>query len=158
MMTIYDFTVETINGEKQSLKQYEGHTLLIVNTASKCGFTPQFKDLQELYEKYKSEGFVILGFPCSQFNNQEFNNINKTISYCQKNYDVQFPMIAKVDVKGDNASPLFKFLIKQKKGLLTENIKWNFTKFLVDSTGHVVARYAPQTSPLKIEGDIKNLL
>ncbi|WP_102693417.1 glutathione peroxidase [Rummeliibacillus pycnus] len=158
MSTIYDFTVETINGEQQSLKYYEGHPLLIVNTASKCGFTPQFKELQELYEKYKNEGFTILGFPCSQFNNQEFNTINKTISYCQKNYGVEFPMFAKIDVKGKNASPLFKFLISEKKGFLTENIKWNFTKFLVDSTGHVVARYAPQTSPLKIENDIKNLI
>ncbi|WP_397536704.1 glutathione peroxidase [Rummeliibacillus pycnus] len=158
MATIYDFTVQAINGEQQPLKQYEGQPLLIVNTASKCGFTPQFKELQELYEKYKNQGFTILGFPCSQFNNQEFVNIDETLSYCQMNYDVQFPMFAKVDVKGENASPLFKFLISEKKGLLTENIKWNFTKFLVDSNGHVVSRYAPQTSPLKIENDIKALL
>ncbi|MFJ8264308.1 glutathione peroxidase [Rummeliibacillus sp. NPDC094406] len=158
MATIYDFTVQAINGEQQPLKQYEGQPLLIVNTASKCGFTPQFKELQELYEKYKNKGFTILGFPCSQFNNQEFVNIDETVSYCQKNYDVQFPMFAKVDVKGENASPLFKFLISEKKGLLTENIKWNFTKFLVDPNGQVVSRYAPQTSPLKIENDIKTLL
>ncbi|MGG0658467.1 glutathione peroxidase [Rummeliibacillus pycnus] len=158
MQNIYDFTVQKINGEQQSLKEYEGHPLLIVNTASKCGFTPQFKELQELYEKYKNQGFTILGFPCSQFNNQEFANIDETAAYCQKNYDVQFPMFAKIDVKGEKSSPLFKFLVSEKKGLFTESIKWNFTKFLVSSNGHVIARYAPQTSPTKIENDLRTLL
>ena len=158
MQNIYDFTVQKINGEQQLLKEYEGHPLLIVNTASKCGFTPQFKELQDLYEKYKNQGFTILGFPCSQFNNQEFANIDETVAYCQKNYGVQFPMFAKVDVKGENASPLFKFLVSEKKGLLTESIKWNFTKFLVDANGHVIARYAPQTSPTKIENNLRTLL
>ena len=158
MTNIYDFIVEKTDGEQQSLQDFKGHPLLIVNTASKCGFTPQFKELQELYEKYKDQGFTILGFPCSQFNNQEFANIDETLAYCQLNYNVQFPMFAKIDVKGENASPLFKFLVSEKKGLLTENIKWNFTKFLIDKNGHVVDRYAPQTSPSKIENDIKNLL
>ncbi len=155
---IYDFVVEKANGEQQSLREYEGHPMLIVNTASKCGFTPQFKELQDLYEKYKDQGFTILGFPCSQFNNQEFSSIDKTLAYCQMNYNVQFPMFAKIDVKGGNASPLFKFLISKKKGILTENIKWNFTKFLIDKNGEVIGRYAPQTAPAKIENDIKTLL
>lgn len=158
MTSIYDFIVEKVNGEKQDLQQFRGKTMLIVNTASKCGFTPQFKELQELYEKYRDKGFTVLGFPCSQFNNQEFSNIDETLAYCQLNYNVQFPMFEKIDVKGENSSPLFKFLVSEKKGLLTESIKWNFTKFLIDKNGNVVARYAPQTSPSKIENDIKTLL
>jgi glutathione peroxidase len=158
MLSIYDFIVEKTNGEQQSLNEFKGKPMLIVNTASKCGFTPQFKELQELYEKYREHGFTVLGFPCSQFNNQEFAEISETLAYCQLNYNVQFPMFAKVDVKGENASPLFKFLISEKKGLLTETIKWNFTKFLIDKNGSVVARYAPQTSPFKVENDIKTLL
>ncbi|MGM9966437.1 MAG: glutathione peroxidase [Rummeliibacillus sp.] len=158
MTSVYDFIVEKTNGEKQDLQQFKGNPMLIVNTASKCGFTPQFKELQDLYEKYQDKGFTILGFPCSQFNNQEFANIDETLAYCQLNYNVEFPMFAKIDVKGENASPLFKFLVSQKKGLLTEGIKWNFTKFLIDGNGNIVARYAPQTSPSKIENDIKSLL
>jgi glutathione peroxidase len=158
MTSVYDFIVEKVNGEKLDLKQFRGKTMLIVNTASKCGFTPQFKELQELYETYQDKGFTILGFPCSQFNNQEFSNIDETLAYCQLNYNVKFPMFAKIDVKGHNASPLFKFLVSQKKGLLTESIKWNFTKFLIDKDGNVIARYAPQTPPSKIENNIKDLL
>lgn len=158
MTSIYDFVVKKADGEDQSLSEFKGSPMLIINTASKCGFTPQFKELQELYDKYKDQGFTVLGFPCSQFNHQEFNNIDKTIAYCQMNYNVQFPMFAKVDVKGESASPLFQYLTSEKKGLFTDNIKWNFTKFLIDSEGEVIARYAPQTSPTKIEDDLKNLL
>lgn len=132
--------------------------MVIVNTASKCGFTPQFKELQNLYENYKDQGLQVLGFPCGQFNDQEFENQEETMEFCQVNYGVTFPMFAKVDVKGSNADPLFKYLTSAQKGLLTEGIKWNFTKFLVDREGNVVKRYAPQTSPEKMEEDVKKLL
>lgn len=158
MTTVYDFTVKTTNGEEKSLKDYEGKSLLIVNTASKCGLTPQFKGLQELYEKYKDQGLEILGFPCDQFNNQEFDNIDETTQFCQLNYGVTFPIFAKIDVNGENTDPLFSFLKEQKKGILSKNIKWNFTKFLVDQNGQVVERYAPTTEPQKMENDLKNLL
>ncbi|WP_394137845.1 glutathione peroxidase [Cytobacillus oceanisediminis] len=158
MTTVYDFEVKKTNDELKSLKDYEGKPLLIVNTASKCGLTPQFKGLQELYEKYKDSGLEILGFPCDQFNNQEFDNINETTEFCQINYGVTFPIFAKIDVNGDNADPLFVFLKEQKKGLLSKNIKWNFTKFLVDPKGNVVERYAPTTEPGKIEDDIKKVI
>jgi len=157
MTTIYDFTVKMTNGEQKSLKEYEGKPLLIVNTASKCGLTPQFKGLQELYNSYQERGFEILGFPCDQFNNQEFENIEETTEFCQLNYGVTFPIFAKIDVNGENADPLFTFLKEQKKGILSKNIKWNFTKFLVDSEGHVVERYAPTTVPSKIEEDLLKL-
>ncbi|MGE7935048.1 glutathione peroxidase [Viridibacillus arvi] len=158
MTVVYDFTVKKVDGEQQNLSDFTGKPLLIVNTASKCGFTPQFKELQAMYEKYNEQGFEILGFPCDQFNNQEFADIDETMQFCQKNYGVNFPMFAKVDVKGDNADPLFKYLVSEKKGLLTEGIKWNFTKFLINKEGKVGARYAPQTSPAKIENDLKSAL
>jgi glutathione peroxidase len=158
MTTVFDFTVKMTNGQEKSLKEYEGKPLLIVNTASKCGLTPQFKGLQELYEKYKDQGLEILGFPCDQFNNQEFDNIDETTQFCQLNYGVTFPIFAKVDVNGDNTDPLFTFLKEQKKGILSKNIKWNFTKFLVDQNGQVVERYAPTTEPLKMESDLEKLL
>ncbi|MBK3497323.1 glutathione peroxidase [Viridibacillus sp. YIM B01967] len=158
MTVVYDFTVKKTNGEQQELSEFAGKSLVIVNTASKCGFTPQFKELQALYGKYKEQGFEILGFPCDQFNNQEFDNINETMQFCQMNYGVSFPLFAKIDVKGESADPLFKHLVSEKKGLLTEGIKWNFTKFLIDKNGKVVARYAPQTSPEKIENDLKLVL
>ncbi len=157
MNTVYDFTVQMTNGEQKSLKEYEGKPLIIVNTASKCGLTPQFKGLQELYNKYNGHGFEILGFPCDQFNNQEFDNIEETTQFCQLNYGVTFPIFAKIDVNGENEDPLFTFLKEQKKGVLLKNIKWNFTKFLVDSQGHVVERYAPTTVPGKIEEDLIKL-
>ncbi|MBU0904895.1 MAG: glutathione peroxidase, partial [Firmicutes bacterium] len=137
-----------------SLREYEGKPMIIVNTASKCGFTPQFKELQELYEEYKDQGLVVLGFPSDQFNDQEFADMKDTMEFCQLNYGVSFPMFKKIDVKGDQAHPLFEYLVSQKKGLLTEDIKWNFTKFLVDPDGKVVKRYAPQSSPKKIEDDL----
>jgi glutathione peroxidase len=158
MTKIYDFTVKMTNGQEKSLKEYEGKPLLIVNTASKCGLTPQFKGLQELYEKYKGQGLEILGFPCDQFNNQEFDNIDETTQFCQLNYGVTFPIFAKIDVNGENTDPLFSFLKEQKKGILSKNIKWNFTKFLVDQNGQVVERYAPTTEPLKMESDLEKLL
>ncbi|MED4402430.1 glutathione peroxidase [Metabacillus fastidiosus] len=158
MDNIYDFDVKMTNGEMKSLKDYEGKILLIVNTASKCGLTPQFKGLQELYDTYKEKGLEILGFPCSQFNNQEFSNIEETTEFCQLNYGVTFPILAKIDVNGDNADPLFKFLKEKKKGTLSKSIKWNFTKFLVDRNGEVIERYAPTTSPEKIEEDIIKLI
>ncbi|SDN23938.1 glutathione peroxidase [Bacillus sp. OK048] len=158
MTTVYDFTVKMTNGEEKRLKQYQGKPLIIVNTASKCGLTPQFKGLQELYEKYKGQGLEVLGFPCDQFNNQEFDNIEETTQFCQLNYGVSFPIFAKIDVNGENTDPLFAFLKEQKKGLLSKNIKWNFTKFLVDQNGHVVERYAPTTDPLKMENDLVRIL
>ena len=132
--------------------------MLIVNTASKCGLSGQFKDLQKLYNKYNEQGLEILGFPCSQFNKQEFNDINETTQLCQLNYGVTFPMFAKIDVNGENQEPLFTFLKAQKSGILSKNIKWNFTKFLVDKNGKVIERYAPTTKPSKIENEIKKQL
>lgn len=158
MTTVYDFNVKQTDGEWQPLQDYEGKPLLIVNTASKCGLTPQFQGLQDLYKKYEEKGFAILGFPCDQFNNQEFDDIEETKEFCQINYGVSFPMFAKVDVNGPHADPLFTFLKEQKKGVFTKNIKWNFTKFLVNRHGVVVERYAPTTPPAKIEEDIKKLL
>lgn len=158
MTTVYDFTVKRANGLEQSLKDYEGKVLLIVNTASKCGLTPQFKGLQQLYEKYSERGFEILGFPCGQFNNQEFDQIEETTAFCQRNYGVTFPIFAKIDVNGENAHPLFKYLKSEKGGVLSNEIKWNFTKFLVNRDGKVIARYAPTTAPSKIEKDIEKEL
>ncbi|MGV2941988.1 glutathione peroxidase [Mesobacillus sp. LC4] len=158
MKTVYDFTVKKPNGQEQSLRNYEGKPMLIVNTASKCGLTPQFKGLQEVYDEYQEQGLEILGFPCGQFNDQEFDNIEETTEFCQLNYGVSFPMFAKIDVNGANADPLFAFLKEQKGGLLTKDIKWNFTKFLVDRNGQVVKRYAPTTEPEKIKNDLEKLL
>ena len=158
MNSIYNFTIQMPNGTEKTLKEYEGKPLIVVNTASKCGLTPQFKGLQELYEKYSDQGLEIIGFPCDQFNNQEYENIEETTQFCQINYGVTFPITAKIDVNGENAHPLFTFLKKQKKGILSDNIKWNFTKFLIDREGQVVERYAPTTVPSKIEEDIKKLL
>lgn len=154
MTNVYDFEVIKSNGEEVSLSAYTGQPIVIVNTASKCGFTPQFQELQELYDDYKDQGLVVLGFPCGQFSNQEFNDLNETMEFCQINYGVSFPMFQKIDVKGDSAHPLFQFLVSEKKGLLTEGIKWNFTKFLINPDGEVVKRYAPQFSPKKIEEDL----
>ncbi|WP_251551551.1 glutathione peroxidase [Neobacillus muris] len=158
MTRVYDFTVRLPDGSERSLSDYEGKPLLIVNTASKCGFTPQFKGLQKLYEKYHEQGLEVLGFPCSQFNNQEFENIEETTEFCQLNYGVTFPMFAKIDVNGDNADPLFKFLKEEKKGVLSKNIKWNFTKFLVDRNGNVTGRFAPTTEPEKLVPEIEKVL
>ncbi|WEK54670.1 MAG: glutathione peroxidase [Candidatus Cohnella colombiensis] len=158
MKTIYDFSVNKPNGEQISLQDFKGKPLIIVNTASKCGLTPQFKGLQNLYDAYKEQGLEILGFPCDQFNNQEFDNIDETTSFCQLNYGVSFPMFAKIDVNGEHTDPLFTFLKDQKKGFIFKNIKWNFTKFLVDRNGRVVKRYPPTTDPSKMAKDVLQLL
>ncbi|WP_216829802.1 glutathione peroxidase [Alkalihalobacterium elongatum] len=158
MSSVYDFQVKMTNGEQKLLKDYEGKPLIIVNTASKCGLTPQFTGLQDLYTKYNEKGLEILGFPCDQFNNQEYDNIEETMNFCQVNYGVTFPMFAKIDVNGESADPLFVFLKEQKKGLFSNAIKWNFTKFLIDSNGQVIERYSPTTKPSKIEEDLQKLL
>ncbi|MDT8717239.1 glutathione peroxidase [Clostridium sp. 19966] len=157
-MGVYDFNAATIEGEDISLKNYQGKVLLIVNTASKCGFTPQYKDLENLYQKLGNEKFEILGFPCNQFANQEPGNSEDIKNFCEINYGVTFQIFEKVDVKGPNSHPLFKYLTEQKKGLLGGAIKWNFTKFLIDANGNVVDRFAPTTSPAKLEEDIKKLM
>lgn len=158
MTSVFQFTAKNTKGENVSLSEFEGKVIIIVNTASHCGFTPQLTDLQKLYERYQDKGLVILGFPCSQFNNQEFDDIESTMEYCQLNHGVTFPMFAKVDVKGKDAHPLFQFLTTEKKGLISSSIKWNFTKFLIDKEGKVVNRYAPQTSPMKMELEIQELI
>lgn len=158
MASIYEFSVERPDGSLQSLTDYKGSVIVIVNTASKCGFTEQFKELQQLYEDYHEQGFTILGFPSDNFRNQEFDSIEETLSFCERNYGVTFPMFSKVDVIGTEAAPLFSFLTDQKKGLLTEGIKWNFTKFLIDRKGNVLERFAPQTSPAKMRAAIEKLI
>jgi glutathione peroxidase len=158
-MSLYDIEVTTIEGKKKSLAEYKGKVLLIVNTASKCGFTPQYSGLQNLYEKYGEKGLIVLGFPCNQFANQEPGDEAEIQQFCQLNYGVTFPLFAKVDVKGPNAHPLFRYLTKEAPGFLgMKSIKWNFTKFLVDRNGRVVKRYAPNVTPDKIEMDIRELL
>lgn len=139
------------------MEKYKGKPLIIVNTASKYGFAGQFKELQELYEEYQDLGLVILGFPSDNFNNQEFDDSEKTTEFCEIKFGVRFPMFEKVDVKGNNAEPLFTFLTSEKKGLLTEGIKWNFTKFLVDWEWNIMEQIAPQTSPLKMKNAINKL-
>jgi len=159
MAGIYDFAVKDIHGKTVKLDAYKGKPLLIVNTASKCGFTPQYKGLEALYEKLHGKGLEILGFPCNQFGEQEPGSEAEIESFCEVNYGVTFPMFAKVDVNGDGTAPLYKYLKKEKPGLLgSEAIKWNFTKFLVDRDGRVVERYAPNTEPAAIAGDIEKLL
>ena len=159
MADIYQFEAETLAGESQNLEQYKGKVLLVVNTASKCGFTPQFKGLEALYKEYKDQGLEILGFPCNQFAKQEPGSAEEIGSFCEKNYGVSFPMFAKIDVNGEAAHPLYQHLKSAAPGLLgTEAIKWNFTKFLVNKNGEVVARFAPKDTPAKIESKIVKLL
>jgi glutathione peroxidase len=158
-MNIYDISVPTADGKQQSITAYKGKVLLIVNTASKCGFTPQFKELEELYQKYGDQGLVVLGFPCNQFANQDPLGDADIQNFCQINYGVSFPMFAKVYVKGDKAHELFKYLTNEAPGIFgSKSIKWNFTKFLVDAQGQVRDRYAPTTSPIKVAPDIEKLL
>lgn len=159
MTTLYDIDARTIAGETQSLRDFAGKTLLIVNVASKCGFTPQYAGLEALHEKYAGRGLVVLGFPCNQFGAQEPGAEKEIASFCSTTYGVSFPMFAKIEVNGENAHPLYKWLKHEAPGLLgTEAIKWNFTKFLVDKTGKVVKRYAPTDTPQSIEKDIEALL
>ena len=159
MASLYDITVDDLAGKPVRLSRYRGKVLLVVNTASECGFTPQYKGLESVYEKLHSKGLEILGFPCNQFGGQEPGDEKEIAQFCELNFGVTFPMFAKVDVNGDNAAPLFKFLKAEKPGLLgSEAIKWNFTKFLVDREGNVVKRYAPNDTPESIAKDIEKLL
>ena len=158
-MTIYDFSATRLDSTAESLKAYDGQVVLIVNTASQCGFTPQYAGLETLYEKLHDSGLTVLGFPCNQFGAQEPGAEDAIGAFCQKNYGVTFPMFAKIEVNGENAHPLYKYLKDAKPGLLgTEAIKWNFTKFLVDRKGEPVARYAPNTKPEELEKPIRKLL
>ncbi len=157
--TVFDFTATAIDGKPVDLSTYKGKVLLIVNTASKCGFTPQYKGLQKLFEQYLPRGLEVLGFPCDQFGHQEPGNETEISSFCEMNFGVSFPLFAKIDVNGKDAHPLFSHLKSAAPGLLgSEGIKWNFTKFLVDREGRVVSRYAPATSPEAIARDIEALL
>ena len=158
-MSIYDFNVTDIHGRHISLSKYRDKVLLIVNVASKCGFTPQYEGLEKLYRTYKDQGFMILGFPCNQFSEQEPGSNKEIFAYCTSTYDVSFEMFSKIDVNGENAAPLYKYLKKEQSGFLgTESIKWNFTKFLIDRKGNVIDRYSPSTKPSSIEKDIKKVL
>lgn len=158
-MALYDIDAVAIDGRKTSLRDYEGKVLLIVNVASKCGFTPQYAGLEALYEKYAERGLVILGFPCNQFGAQEPASESEIASFCSATYGVSFPMFAKIDVNGEKAHPLYKLLKHDAPGLLgSEAIKWNFTKFLVDRSGRVVKRYAPTDTPQSLEKDIEAAL
>jgi len=158
-MSVYGFEAKTIDGSSQSLDAYRGKTLLIVNVASKCGFTPQYKGLEAMYKKFKDKGLVVLGFPCDQFGHQEPGDENEIKQFCSLSYDVSFPLFAKVEVNGDDAHPLYKYLKSASPGVLgTEGIKWNFTKFLVDKAGNVVKRYGSMDTPEKIEKDVEALL
>ena len=159
MTSVYDFSAKTIDGDEQKLSAYKGKTMLVVNVASKCGFTPQYTGLEALYEKFKDKGVVVLGFPCDQFGHQEPGNETEIKNFCSLNYDVKFPLFAKVEVNGANTHPLYKYLKSEAKGLLgSESIKWNFTKFLVDADGKVMTRYAPTDTPEKIEKDLTRML
>ena len=157
--SVYDFTCATPGGEKRSLEEFRGKVLLVVNTASKCGFTPQFGGLEALYEKYRDKGLAVLGFPCNQFGKQDPGTNDEIQEFCQLNYGVSFPMFAKIEVNGADADPLFQHLKEAAPGALgSKKIKWNFTKFLVDAEGKVLKRYAPMTKPEAIEKDIERLL
>ena len=159
MTTVFDFEAATIDGKARKLADYKGQVLLVVNTASKCGFTPQYKGLEAIYKQFKDRGFAVLGFPCNQFGAQEPGPESEIAEFCEMNYGVSFPMFAKVDVNGSGAHPLFKHLTSAKKGLLgSEAIKWNFTKFLIGKDGAVIERYAPTTTPEAITKDIEKAL
>ncbi|WP_368505707.1 glutathione peroxidase [Alkalihalophilus sp. As8PL] len=158
MTTVHDFSVQTSKGEEVALSKYEGDVIVIVNTATKCGLAPQFEGLEKLYQEYKDRGLSILGFPCNQFMNQEPVSDDQMTEACKVNFGVTFPLFAKINVNGSSAHPLYKHLKKEQKGLLSSEIKWNFTKFLVDQKGNVVKRFGPNTPPEKMEEDIKQLL
>lgn len=160
--TVYDFSADTLEGRAASLGEFAGRVLLIVNTASQCGFTPQYAGLERLYRTYKDRGFSVLGFPCNQFGAQEPGAADQIGAFCEKNYGVSFPMFAKIEVNGENAHPLYRFLKKEKPGLLgllgNGAIRWNFTKFLIDRTGTVVARYSSMTKPESLAKEIEKVL
>lgn len=157
-MSIYDFQVKDAQGAESDLSEYKGKVLLIVNTATGCGFTPQYDGLQDLYEKYQEQGLEILDFPCNQFGNQAPGTEEEIVDFCQSRYGITFKQFAKIEVNGDNAHPLYKWLKEQKGGVMGSNIKWNFTKFLVDREGNVVDRFGSATTPEKIDSKVKELL
>jgi glutathione peroxidase len=158
MTSLHDFSATSIDGREIDLSTYDGSVVLVVNTASKCGFTPQYAGLQQLHEKFADQGFAVLGFPCDQFGNQEPGDETEIAAFCERNYGVTFPMFAKIEVNGDDAHPLYKWLKDEHGGLLGGAIKWNFTKFLVGRDGEVIERYAPTTKPEKLVGDIEKAL
>ncbi|HEY5226786.1 MAG TPA: glutathione peroxidase [Methylovirgula sp.] len=159
MTTVYDFSARKLGGDEESLKDFEGKVLLIVNVASKCGFTPQYEGLEALYRKYEPKGFAVLGFPCNQFGAQEPGDADEIAQFCSLTYEVTFPMFDKIDVNGNGAHPLYKFLKAEQTGVLgTEPIKWNFTKFLIDRQGRVMGRFAPTNKPSEIAPGIEKLL
>ncbi len=158
MTTLSDFTANTLTGEEQPLSAYDGNVLLVVNTASECGFTPQYQGLQQLHTTYADDGFAVLGFPCNQFGGQEPGDAEEIGAFCEKNYGVTFPLFEKVDVNGDQAHPLFRWLREETSGLMGSAIKWNFTKFLIGRDGTVLKRYGSTTAPENIAGDIEKAL
>lgn len=155
---IFEFDAKKLNGENISLKEFEGKTIVIVNTASKCGLTPQYEGLENLYKKYKDKGLVILGFPCNQFGQQEKGTAEEISEFCEINYGVSFPMFDKVEVNGTNAHPIFKYLKSKLRGIFGSDIKWNFTKFIIDKNGNPVKRFAPTTKPEKMESYLQKIL
>jgi glutathione peroxidase len=158
-MSIYDFKVKLNNGKEEDLSSYKGKVLLVVNTASACGFTPQYAGLQDLHTKYKDQGFEVLAFPCNQFGAQEAGDDSQIKSFCDLQFNIKFPLFSKIDVNGEQAHPLFQHLKEKAPGLLgSKAIKWNFTKFLIDKNGNVIERFAPTTKPESLEDDIKKLL
>lgn len=157
-MTIYDYTAKDAQGAEVDLSEYKGKVLLIVNTATGCGFTPQYDGLQDLYEKYRSQGFEILDFPCNQFGHQAPGTEEEIVDFCQSRYGVTFKQFAKIEVNGKNEHPIYTYLKSQQGGVMNSKIKWNFTKFLLDRNGTVVKRYAPTVTPAKIDSDVKELL
>lgn len=158
-MNFYDFEAKKLNGQEASMADFKGKTVIVVNTASKCGLTPQYEGLEKLYSKYKEQGLVILGFPCNQFANQESGNSDEIAEFCQVNYGVSFPMFDKIDVNGKDAHPIFKYLKSELKGgILGSKIKWNFTKFIIDKNGNPVKRFSPVTTPEKMESYIQQIL
>lgn len=158
MTTLHDFTATTLDGREQPLSAYAGKVVLVVNTASECGFTPQYEGLEQLWQEFKEDGFVVLGFPCDQFGGQEPGTEEEIADFCSRNYGVTFPMFAKVDVNGPDAHPLWTWLREEKGGVLGDDIKWNFTKFLVGRDGTVIRRFAPRTSPAQLAGSIESAL
>lgn len=159
MSTVYDFSANSLDGRPVALKDFSGQVLLVVNTASKCGFTPQYEGLEALYKQYRDRGLAVLGFPCNQFGAQEPGTTDEIKTFCQKNYGVSFPMFEKIDVNGDAAHPLYRWLKSHAKGVLgSEAVKWNFTKFLIDRHGNVVDRFAPTTKPEDLQSKVEALL
>lgn len=158
MSTLHDFTAETLTGGTRALSEYDGKVALVVNTASKCGFTPQYEGLETLWRRFDEDGLVVLGFPCNQFSSQEPGGAEEIGEFCERNYGVSFPMFAKIDVNGPDAHPVYKWLRTQKGGLLGNRIKWNFTKFLIGRDGRVIKRYGPTTKPIELLKDIEAAL